>query len=490
MKSNESLTRKLSIGIFYLMSSSLTSIGLNVILVAFVARKLGVENFGLYSAILSFVGLFQFISDFGLNRTLLKFGSTDMTKAQISFGNSLFLKSILMLPTLVIVLFFAFLAGYRNSELLILLTFTISMLLESYGMVFSSIRRILGDFKLISFFRVLRTIFNLAIVVYALTIANSVLSLAIANLILNIVIFTVSLINTLSLLKPKLRIRLIKDFFKDSSIFSLSDFFLNLYGRISTVLLSFTSDFHAVGIFSAALKFTKIATLLPNQVRFALLPTLYKILGTKISETDLESDLRKSKKVFNLLLKYMVLLAVPFVLLIYFFSDQIIQMVFGHKYDQAVPLVKLFSIFIFLRFIETPFTLFYTALHKHKTMVIFQGITSLTNAILSFILIPKYFAYGACIANIFSETLLALMLVVYGRTYSIWKLRTIVQSLLIPILLGIISFCLVVLLGTKINLWFQLFIAIGIYLSILFLIKYFDKTDKEFFRKMFTIKKS
>ena len=79
----------------------------------------------------------------------------------------------------------------------------------------------------------------------------------------------------------------------------------------------------------------------------------------------------------------MALFATPVAISIYFFSDSIIHLIFGEKYNLSIPLVKLFSFFIYLRFIETPFTLFYIGLHKHKKMVWFQGATSLLNLILN-----------------------------------------------------------------------------------------------------------
>ena len=88
MTKKEPLSRKLTFGIFYLLSSAAATIALNVVLIGFTARMLGVENFGLYSAIISFVGLFQFLSDFGLNRTLLKFGSTNISNAQFKIGRA------------------------------------------------------------------------------------------------------------------------------------------------------------------------------------------------------------------------------------------------------------------------------------------------------------------------------------------------------------------------------------------------------------------
>src|SRR3990167_662145 len=261
MKKKESLSRKLTFGVFYLLSSSIANLGISVITVGFIARALDVENFGLYSAILSFVGLFQFLSDFGLNKTLLKFGSTDRAKAQVSFGNALFLKSILSVPTLILIALFGYFAGYRNEEFIILILFGIGLILDSYATVFSSIRRILGSFKLISFFRIVKGIINLIIIFAALNIQNSVLSLAWAVMLLSLIVFILSLINTVMLLKPKLNLALIKEYSKDSVLFSFNDFFLNIYGKISTVLLSFFYEFQIVGIYSAAVRFTKIANL-------------------------------------------------------------------------------------------------------------------------------------------------------------------------------------------------------------------------------------
>ena len=480
MNKTESLHRKLTFGISYLLSSSIASILINAITVGFIARKLGVENFGLYSAILSFVQLFQFLSDFGLNKTLLRFGSTDIAKAQTSFGNALFVKSILILPTLFLLTVLGLIAGYRDEKLIVLELFAVSLILDSYATIFTSVRRILGSFKLISFFRVFRTIANLIIIVIALSYNNSVLSLATANTALSIVTFIVSLLNTLLLLKPKIKLELIKDFFKDSIIFSLSDFFLNLYSRIGTVLLSFFNELHSVGIYSAAAKFTRIANLVPTQVQFALLPTMYRILD--------ENNVNKPKKVFTILLKYMAIFATPLAISIYFFSESFIHLIFGQKYDLAIPLVKLFSLFIYLRFIETPFNLFYIGLKKHKNMVIFQGITSVLNIVLNLVLIPLYSAYGACFATLISETTYTVMIIFTGRKYSLWKSMEILKILLKTIFATYLSLILVNTLLFKANLFIQQFVMITSYFLLLFLVKAFNKEDKELFLKIFVAK--
>jgi len=481
MTPKEPLSRKLTFGIFYLLSSSIATIALNVVLIGFVARVLGVESFGLYSTILSFVGLFQFLSDFGLNRTLLKFGSTNIANAQFGFGNALFLKTILVIPTFLLVTFFGYIAGYRNNEIIIFELFTLSMVLDSFGMVFSSIRRILGDFKLVSFFRVLKTVVNLVIVVIALSINNSVLYLAFANVILNLVIFIISLINSVLLLKPRLKLELIKDFFKDSAIFSLSDFFLSVYAKTSTVLLSFFSDLHSVGIFSAAIKFTNVANLFPNQVRFALLPTMYRILEEQKTQKS-GSD----KRIFKIIFKYITIFAIPFTISIFLFSAPIIHLIFGQKYDLSIPFVKLFSLFICFRFIQTPFNLFYVAMHKHKELVYFQAFASFLNLILNLLLIPKYTAYGACIATVISEWILLLVIIILGAKYSVWNLRDVFLLIFSPVVAGAVSLFLTYsFLFGKVNLFLQIFILLISYLFLLVIFKVFSKDDKDLFVKIF-----
>lgn len=477
----EPLSKKLTVDIVYLLSGSFTSLILKVITLGYIARTLGVEQFGLYSAIFSFVYLFQFICNFGLNKALLKLGSISSEKAQVSFGNALFIKSILVVPTLAIVTLIGMASGYRSGELIILEFFSIGLILDGYASVFSSIRRILGSFKLISFLRVLRTVINLLIIFIALSINNSVLSLAFATMLLSCISFIISLLNTVSLLKPKLQLSLLGDFFKDSLIFSFSDFFSNIYARIGVVLLSFFNNMHLVGIYSAAIRFTRIANLLPAQIKFALLPSLYRMFD--------EDSEKRQKRAFNTILKYMVIFATPLAISVYFFSETIIHIIFGKKYDSSIPLVQLFSIFIYLRFLETPFNLFYTAMHKHTQFVSIQGISSFINIVLNIILIPIYSVYGACAAILLSEVSFALMVIFGGGKYNIWNANSVLTTLLKPTIAGVISLVIITTLLIKVNVFIQILILLLLYLFFLLITKVFNKEDKELLLKIFSIKK-
>lgn len=477
--SKEPLSRKLSHGIFLLLSSSFVSIGLSAIAIGFIARKLSVEDFGLFSTVASFVGLFEFLCDFGLNKTLLKFGSTDIERTKVSFGNALFVKSILILPTLLLVWALGYVFGYRGEVLNILLIFTLGVVFDSFGTVFSSIRRILGDFKLISFFRIVKSFLYLGIVYVALSYNNSVFSLVFATLILSFVSFVISLINSLLLLKPKLKLSIVKDFFKDSLIFSFSDFFLSIYAKISTVLLSFFANLHVVGIFSAAIKFTRIANIIPGQVKFALLPSIYRILDDKDSKNA-------RKRVFGIILKYMIIIATPSAILIYFFSGQIIHLLFGKKYDLSIPLVQIFSIFIYLRFIATPFGLFFIGLHKHKNMLYCQASTTLLNIFLNILLIPRFESLGACYSTITSEAFFVIILILIGKKYLIWGIFDTIQAFLKPTFAGIISLFLTAYCLDHINIFIRMIFLIFIYFLSLFLLKTFNSSDKDLLKKIFT----
>lgn len=506
------LSRKLFSGIFYLFSSSLVTIGIKTVIVALIARKLGVENFGLYSAIISFVGLFEFLSDFGLNKTLLKFGSTSKENASISFGNSLLVKSCLILPVLTIVGIVAYFSGYRGTDFLSLILFSLSSIFDTYASIFSSIRRILGHFKLISFFRVVKTLLTLVVIVIVLLKYQSVFSLAVATLSLTIIMFLASLINTALLLRPKLQLGLLSEFFKDSLIFSFNDFFLNIYARIGIVLLSSFHEMFAVGIYSAAVRFTIIASLLPRQIRFAMLPTMYRLLEIRdkkflaplSSESDVldiaeekfegktlvSANIEKSKKVFNILFKYLVLFSVPLALSIFYFSDPVIHLIFGHKYYSSIPYVQLFSLFIFLRFVETPFTLFYLGMNKHKNLVIIQGITSLLNVVLCLALIPKLAAHGAVYSTILSELVFVFIIIFAGINYKIWDLKDLIIQTFKPLFAGLISLLISYMFLSTLHIMLQLIFMGLFYIISLFIIKVFDDKDKELFKKIFVAVKA
>ena len=508
MKKKVPLSRKLFSGIFYLFSSSLVTIGIKTLIIALIARKLGVENFGLYSAIISFVGLFEFLSDFGLNKTLLKFGSTNKENASISFGNALLVKSFLILPVLIIAGSAAYFSGYRGVDFLSLILFTLSSVFDTYASIFSSIRRITGSFKLISFFRIVKTVLTLIVIIIVLSKYQSVFSLAVATLSLTMIMFLASLINTIMLLRPRLKLSLLSEFFKDSIIFSFNDFFLNIYGRIGIVLLSFFHEMFSVGIYGAAVRFTIIASLLPRQIRFAMLPTMYRLLENPIdshlSAVASESDIleiaeekiegkelvshnkAKSKLVFNILFKYMILFSVPLALSIFYFSDSIIHLIFGKKYFSSIPYVQLFSLFIFLRFIETPFTLFYLGMNKHKNLVVFQGIASLLNVILCFALIPEMAAFGAVYSTILSELVFAFIIVFAGINYKIWNLKDLTIQIFKPFFACLISAWFIYMFLPTSHIIFQLLSMYFLYIAFLFVVRTFDEEDKKLFKKIFT----
>lgn len=490
----ESLSRKLTLGVFYLFTGSTVSVLLTVITLSYLSRKLGVENFGLYSAILSFVGLFQFLSNLGVNRTLLKYGSTELDKAGESFGNALFLKLILILPLVCLIWLSGYFAGYTSEELKILIFFALSIIFESFGSIFISIRRILGHFKLISFFKAFRTLLNLIVIFVALKIENSVYFLSIAIFAFSFTAFLIALINTILLLKPKLNLKILPEVIKDSFIFSLNDFFSKFYIRGSIVMISMFTELHTVGIFSAAIRFTKIASLFPKQVRVAVLPTMYRILdenkSTQKEESSslIESDKNRSKRVFKTMLKYMSLLSAPLAISIYFFSEYFIQLIFGSKYNGSIYLVQILSIFIFLRFIQTPFNLYYLGLNKHNVMVAMQGISTITLIVFGFILIPSNHTTGACLAVNISEFIYFLVLIIYGTRFGIWSIGDILNKLISPLATCLISLLAVTYTLSSSSIFIQLPIILALYIIFLLISRQINKKDFQLFEKIALIK--
>jgi stage V sporulation protein B len=229
------------------------------------------------------------------------------------------------------------------------------------------------------------------------------------------------------------------------------------------------------------MKFTNVANLFPNQVRFALLPTMYRILEEQKTQKS-GSD----KRIFKIILKYITIFAIPFAVSMFLFSAPIIHLIFGQKYVLSIPFVKLFSLFICFRFIQTPFNLFYVAMHKHKELVYCQAFASFLNLILNLLLIPQYTAYGAGIATVISECILLLVIITLGTKYSVWNLRDVFLLIFSPVVAGAVSLFLTYsFLFGKVNLFLQIFILLISYLLLLVVFKVFSKDDKDLFSKVF-----
>lgn len=167
-----------------------------------------------------------------------------------------------------------------------------------------------------------------------------------------------------------------------------------LYLRIDALMLRYYAGEAAVGIYSAAVRFTEIWYFVPVALASSLLPALLR----SRAQGEAEYDVRLQKIYdLNAALAYALLIPMAFA------APWLVRAAYGGAYDAAAPVVVVHvwsMIFIFLGVARSQFLINegYTRFYLFSTIA---GL--LLNVGLNLWLIPRYGAWGAAIATLAAQ---------------------------------------------------------------------------------------
>lgn len=253
-----------------------------------------------------------------------------------------------------------------------------------------------------------------------------------------------------------------KKHFKPLLIIFLYVFSTSVYLNLDTTILGFLKSDEEVGLYITGSKLVKM-----------LIPIL-SVLGTVMAPQIIGHIKNKEKdKVYEKMDKYIdfsVILGVPLMILMIFFSKDIILLISGDKFLGANYTMKIISVII----LTIPLAAFFGGqilLPNDKENLVFKiAIIGMTiNILFNFMLIPKYGIEGAAIATAVTETL-----IFFYRAYEVKKIypdyKFITKNRLNYLLFGILSLVVIYLLKDLKNINY---IYNMILLSIIYGIVYF-----------------
>ena len=251
------LLKKLIKNNLVLLSSSIFEKIVFFFLTIFIARILGVEDYGKWGFVLSFTSLFVIFTDIGLNRFLVRDISRNKKKIKIYLTNILAIKFILSLTTFIIIIFISNLINISKDQILAVYLIAFSFLFSSIAGAFSSIFIAYEKME----FNALSKIIHVALLgisyVLVLLLDYGIIGLAVATLFVNLA----SLIYNFIILKKyffkkifnRIRFNLWKNLIKNAIPFGLITVFSIIYFKIDIVMVSLIfKDDSAVGLYNAA----------------------------------------------------------------------------------------------------------------------------------------------------------------------------------------------------------------------------------------------
>lgn len=232
---------------------------------------------------------------------------------------------------------------------------------------------------------------------------------------------------------------------------------ITVYVSSDTTILGFMCDDETVGIYSVSVKIYNIVKTILISILSVTIPRLAFYLGN--------DNIHKFTETVNNLFKTLISLVMPAVIGIYILSSEIVLIVAGEEYLQAVSSLKLLSIaLVFCLFSWIWGQCVLMTLKKEKVLFYATAISAIVNVLMNFLFIPLWNENAAAITTIIAEGVCLLINVWYGRKYvKIEKLA----GITIKVCLGCLMICLItfVLRLLEWSHWL-LFVIADVFLSV------------------------
>lgn len=382
---------------FFLSASHVFARAIGFAYAVFLARFLGVYNFGIYSFTLAFVYPFIQVADFGIERLILRDLSREPEKASHFLSRLLPLRIFLSLAALVAIFFLGIGLGQPFSQIIYFIAF--GLLLIPYNLLFlftgylnsqermgyyavANIAQIVLTAGLGSIFVLLN--FNLIVIFLAYPLANLVVLL----------FFLAKAKKWKIYLGWKIDWGFWKKSLSQSWVFASLLILAVFYLRLATIIVGILKGPEATGLYSSASRFIEAMVLIPQSLALALFPLSSKLIL---------SDKERLKGIYKKGLGVLFLFSLPFSFALIFGSKIITGFAFGEEYLPAIPVFKVLGISVIFFFLNALAGNIIQNSNYVKKFLPFAGLNFISLLIFALVLIPKYSIVGAAWAVVGGE---------------------------------------------------------------------------------------
>jgi O-antigen/teichoic acid export membrane protein len=298
------------------------------------ARYLGHSQFGEMTYAITFITVFQMISSFSMDSIGVREFIVDDANSNVIFGSLFFIRIFLGLICWILSVFLAwFFLGLNDASFFLIFILGISLVVQSLNIVeiwFQSQKKI----SYITLSRLSAAILSNLFKIYLIEQHFPLVYFAI-TLVFDSVLFVIFLLLCYRKypVKGKLKFHMgfAKRFLKDSFPFVLGSVAIFFYTRIDFFIIKKYLSSSDLGLYSAVITISSALPMIPM--------VLINVISPLLLEKKLQSQLLYNNyliKVFKLF-SYLSILLIS---LIFYFSNIIIEVLFGIEYIAAAPILR------------------------------------------------------------------------------------------------------------------------------------------------------
>lgn len=363
----------------------------------YLARNLGISEFGLFSVALAYYSLISAITDFGFNRFLIREVALDTKKASELLVNITILRLTLMSVVFAIFAVAIYTLDPEKLRVHLILLAVLAVLPQSVAQtldsVFVALKKL--QFSAISMITLSlsTTIFGVYLISAGYSVAGAVSALTLGQL-----VYTLSLILLMGIqgvnLFSQVRFSILKVIVRDSLPYGVLGIIGLISFKIDTVILSYFRGNFDAGIYGAAYRFLEAVAFIPIALSTALVPILARLHEVNRGEIS---------RLYFKSLKIMIVVALIVVGGYLSFLPLIIN-TFLPKYTASIEVIRILALAVPFMFMHVPSGQVLLATDKYlKHLIILYTVLMVINITLNLVFIPKFGYIGAAWLTVLSE---------------------------------------------------------------------------------------
>lgn len=440
----------------------------------YLARYLGVDEFGVLSFGLSFTLIMGVTADLGLSILAVREISRDKSVSSSYIGNIVILKAVLCSVTMGLIVLLINILNYPFQTIYVVYILAFWMIFTSFTQLFYSVFQAYEKMEYQAVGTILYSIILLFGIFYGIFNNFNILWFALIYLISSLIALISVLV--IYLMKfPRINFKINWNFWKSKIILalplSIASIFSTIAFRVDTVLLSLLQGDAAVGWYAASYKIIEVLLFIPLVYNAAIFPVLSKFFVSSHKSIQL---------IYVKSIKYLIILGLPIAAGITILSNDIILLLYQSAYTPSVLALQILVWTIPILFLTTIFGVILISINKQILTIRVTFIYMIFNIAANIVVIPQFSYLGASVVTVLTELVGFILLYYYLSKFIcnvpigkyVWKpaIATIIMAVFMSV--------------TNLNIFILVPTSTIIYIGLLILFKTFSDGDIDLIKKL------
>jgi len=370
---------------------------LSVLFSILVVRRLGDVGYGKYSFILAYVGIFAIFSQLGMGPYAVREIAKDRANTSFLFWNTLPLRLILSVITVILITATAYLLGYSSAIVMGVFVASLGLLLQAIQSPFNAI--MVGSERLDyqATVQVAKQLVFVCLGASLLLQGRRYMGLLIASL-GGVAVMT--LLSALIVIRQygvgpvAVRPKRWPSLLRASIPFGIVGLATVVSYKIDTVLLSFYHGDAMVGWYNAPYNLIMMLMIISHSINQSLYPSLTRRYAR---------DAGTVNRVLGRVTKYLLIISLPIALGVTILAQPIVSTLYGEAFEHSALALQILIWVLPAMFLTDLFGHTTMAMDNERGVARVNTVNALFNVTLNLLLIPSYGLLGAAVTTVLTE---------------------------------------------------------------------------------------